>query len=65
MRIHDRAFCRTRISLATHQQWQIVVDPAIDSDGIEPSWKKERELLEDFLATYGCETDLAEQRARR
>ena len=27
MRIHDNAFDRTRISLATHQQWQIVVDP--------------------------------------
>jgi hypothetical protein len=54
MRIHDRAFDRTRISLATHQQWQIVVDPAIDSDGVAPSWEKERELLEDLLARYGA-----------
>lgn len=54
MRIHDQAFDRTRISLATHQQWQIVVDPAIDADGIEPSWEKERDLLEDFLARYGA-----------
>ena len=53
MRIHDRVFARTRISLATHQQWQIVVDPGIDADGVAPSWDKERELLEEFMETYG------------
>jgi hypothetical protein len=54
MRIHETVFDRTRISLATHQQWQIVVDPAGDSDGVTPSWDKERELLESFLKTYGA-----------
>jgi hypothetical protein len=54
MQIHDRTFDRTRISLATHQKWQIVVDPAIDSDGVEPSWEKERELLDEFMTTYGA-----------
>ena len=53
MEIHDRLFHRTRISLATHQQWQIIVDPTKDADGVAPSWNKERELLESFLATYG------------
>lgn len=54
MRIHDRVFDRTRISLATHQQWQIVVDPSGDSDGVTPSWEKERQLLERFMETYGA-----------
>jgi hypothetical protein len=55
MRIHDSVFDRTRTSLATHQQWQIVVDPAVDADGVRPSWRKERELLERFTERYGAE----------
>jgi hypothetical protein len=55
MRIHDAVFDRTRTSLATHQQWQIVADPAVDADGVRPSWSKERELLERFTARYGPE----------
>jgi hypothetical protein len=54
MRIHDKVFTTTRVSLAAHQQWQIVVDPAIDADGVAPSWDKERELLERFRAAYGA-----------
>jgi hypothetical protein len=53
LRIHDRVFRRTRVSLATHQQWQIVVDPATDADGVAPSWDKERALLERFIEAYG------------
>jgi hypothetical protein len=41
-------FEHTRISLATHLQWQIVV-----GDGIEPSWEKERALLENLRAELG------------
>jgi hypothetical protein len=51
--IHDRVFRRTRTSLATHQQWQVIVDPASDADGVAPSWTKERELLDRFRDTYG------------
>jgi hypothetical protein len=43
-----RVFTNTRISLATHNQWQIVV-----ADGIDPSWEKERTLLEDLRAELG------------
>jgi hypothetical protein len=47
---HDMAnvFERTRISLATHVQWQIVAE-----DGIEPSWEKERVLLEELRDDLG------------
>jgi hypothetical protein len=42
------AFDHTRVSLATHIQWQIV-----NADGVEPSWEKQRELLEDLRAKLG------------
>jgi hypothetical protein len=47
---HDmaRSFKHTRISLATHVRWQIVAP-----DGIDPSWEKERVLLEDLRAALG------------
>lgn len=54
MEIHDRLFAGTRISLATHQQWQVIVDPATDSNGVAPSWDKERALLDEFRARYGA-----------
>ena len=41
-------FEETRISLATHLTWQIVV-----SDGIEPSWGKQRLLLDALRAYLG------------
>ena len=41
-------FEKTRISLATHLTWQIVV-----SDGIEPSWGKQRLLLDALRADLG------------
>ncbi|HEX2235985.1 MAG TPA: malectin domain-containing carbohydrate-binding protein, partial [Actinomycetota bacterium] len=54
MEIHDRLFARTRVSLATHVQWQIIVDPATDSNGVAPSWDKERVLLDGFRSRYGA-----------
>jgi hypothetical protein len=53
MEIHDRVFRTTRTSLAAHQQWQVIVDPATDADGVAPSWTKERELLDRFRNAYG------------
>jgi len=41
-------FEHTRVSLATHLQWQIIAD-----DGINPSWEKERALLETLRADLG------------
>ena len=47
---HDMAkvFEHTRVSLATHLQWQIVV-----ADGVDPSWEKERVLLEALRRELG------------
>ena len=52
MEIHDRLFRTTRTSLAAHQQWQVIVDPASDADGVAPSWSKEKELLDRFRDIY-------------
>jgi hypothetical protein len=53
MAIHINLFHRTRVSLATHKQWQIIVDPATDSDGVRPSWDHERLLLDQLRSLYG------------
>jgi hypothetical protein len=51
----DRAFRSTRISLATHRVWQIVVGPdgGLPS-GMRPSWPEERALLNELRAHYGA-----------
>ncbi len=54
MRIHDSAFQHTRVSLATHTQWQIIVNPATDADAVQPSWTKERDLLNELRSRYGA-----------
>jgi hypothetical protein len=54
MQIHDDAFTHTRMSLATHTGWQIIVNPATDSDAMQPSWPKERELLNQLRSRYGA-----------
>jgi hypothetical protein len=53
MEIHDRVFATTRTSIAAHQQWQLIVKPESDGDGVAPSWTKERRLLNRFRSTYG------------
>ena len=45
-----RLFERTRISLATHLQWQIVT-----AEGLDPSWAKQRNLLNNLLDLFGEE----------
>lgn len=45
-----RAFERTRVSIATHLQWQIVTE-----EGVEPSWPKQRNMLNNLLALFGDE----------
>lgn len=49
-RVMVRAFERTRTSIATHLQWQIVT-----ADGVEPSWPKQRNMLNNLLAAFGEE----------
>ena len=53
MEIMDRAFRSTRISLATHQVWQLVVGPQAEPTGMRPSWPDERVLLNDLRSRYG------------
>jgi hypothetical protein len=54
MQIMDRAFRSTRISLATHQVWQLVVGPEAERSGMRPSWPDERVLLNDLRSRYGA-----------
>ena len=54
MEIMDQAFRSTRISLATHQVWQIVVGPDGPPSGMRPSWPEERALLNDLHRRYGA-----------
>jgi hypothetical protein len=54
MEIMDRAFRSTRISLATHQVWQLVVGPEAERSGMRPSWPDERVLLNDLRSRYGA-----------
>ena len=49
----DREFRSTRISLATHQVWQIIVGPA-DPKGMRTSWPEERALLNQLRSRYGA-----------
>jgi hypothetical protein len=53
MEIMDRAFQSTRISLATHQVWQVVVGPDGAPSGMRPSWPEERSLLNELRSRYG------------
>jgi len=53
MEIMDQAFRSTRISLATHQVWQVVVGPDGPPSGMRPSWPEERALLNDLRRRYG------------
>ena len=50
----DRAFRSTRISLATHQVWQLVVGPDAAPSGMQPSWPEERALLNELRERYGA-----------
>jgi hypothetical protein len=54
MEIMDRAFRSTRISLATHVAWQLVVGPEGPPSGMRPSWPEERALLNDLRSRYGA-----------
>lgn len=53
MQVMDQAFRATRISLATHLVWQIVVGPS-SASGMRPSWPKERALLNQLRSRYGA-----------
>ena len=53
MEIMDRAFRSTRISLATHVVWQLVVGPDGPSSGMQPSWSRQRVLLDQLRSRYG------------
>ncbi|WP_210440871.1 glycoside hydrolase 5 family protein [Nocardioides xinjiangensis] len=52
--IMDAAFTSTRISLATHGVWQLVVGPDGAPSGMQPSWAKQRALLEQLRSRYGA-----------
>jgi len=54
MELMDQAFRSTRISLATHQVWQLVVGPDGTPSGMRPSWPDERELLNELRSRYGA-----------
>ena len=54
MELMDQAFKTTRISLATHRVWQVVVGPDGAPSGMRPSWPAERELLNELRARYGA-----------
>jgi hypothetical protein len=54
MAIMDRSFRSTRISLATHTVWQLIVDPDVVHVGMRPSWPKERNLLNELRSRYGA-----------
>jgi hypothetical protein len=54
MEIMDGAFRSTRISLATHQVWQVVVGPDGAPSGMRPSWPQERSLLNQLRSRYGA-----------
>jgi hypothetical protein len=54
MEIMDGAFRSTRISLATHQVWQIVVGPEGHPSGMRGSWPEERALLNELRSRYGA-----------
>jgi hypothetical protein len=54
MEIMDRAFQSTRISLATHLAWQLVVGPEGAPSGMRPSWPEERTLLNELRSRYGA-----------
>ena len=53
MQVMNQAFRTTRISLATHLVWQIVVGPS-SASGMRPSWPKERALLNQLRSRYGA-----------
>lgn len=53
MQIMNQAFQSTRISLATHQVWQVIVGPASPT-GMRPSWPEERTLLNQLRSRYGA-----------
>jgi hypothetical protein len=52
MTIMDQAFQSTRISLATHSMWQLIVGPNVGRVGMQPSWPKERDLLNELRSRY-------------
>jgi hypothetical protein len=54
MQAMDRAFRSTRISLATHRVWQVVVGPDDAPSGMRPSWPEERALLNELRSRYGA-----------
>jgi hypothetical protein len=54
MEIMDRAFRSTRISLATHVAWQLVVGPEGPRSGMRTSWPEERSLLNELRSRYGA-----------
>jgi hypothetical protein len=54
MELMDQAFRSTRISLATHVAWQLVVGPEGSPSGMRPSWPEERELLNELRSRYGA-----------
>jgi hypothetical protein len=54
MEIMDGAFRSTRISLATHLAWQLVVGPDGAPSGMRPSWPEERTLLNELRSQYGA-----------
>lgn len=53
LQIHDQEFVSTRVSLATHSAWQIIVDPSSAPAGVATSWEKQQSLLDEFRARYG------------
>jgi hypothetical protein len=54
MQAMDQSFRSTRISLATHTMWQLIVGPDVERVGMRPSWPKEREMLNELRARYGA-----------
>ncbi|HYO00104.1 MAG TPA: hypothetical protein VEU28_10560 [Actinomycetota bacterium] len=58
LEIHDRAFPTTRVSVATHNTWQIVSDPEEARAGVTLSWDKQKTLLEDLRRQYGAKVVL-------
>jgi hypothetical protein len=54
MELMDQAFKTTRISLATHLVWQVVVGQDGGRTGMEASWPAERELLNELRSRYGA-----------
>lgn len=52
IQIHMNTFSRIRTSYSTHTSWQLVSDPAIESDGLKSSWSLERQLIDTFRSRY-------------